>query len=536
MRRKSITILHGVLAWASVAALITAALPSHALASMQTFYLHGSGPVANPSVLALNQTAPVAAAAKYRDSGSVNFNGGNAWQTIGIWPADTADADGILTSLDDLHLWLGLKNSDDQGTRFDVRAEVLKNGELIATGLERCVAGVTRNANLAKEVIIPFGQFPATPFNGDNDILSLRVTTRIGTNGNDTKCAGHNNATGLRTYFDAANRQARLGATIAPLTATGKAYVTNTSIFSNSVSVIDLATNQTVKTIPVGNEPRGISYHPGTHRVYVVNTYGSQSVSVIDTVSDTVVDTISLGSTLAFNAAISPDGSRLYLSGGVSGDPGSTITVIDTTLNAVIATITGLVSATGALTVSPDGSRLYAADQNCCFAPAPNGYVRVIDTTTNQIMASVEVGVHATGIAVTPDGNRIYVTNPASGSVSVIDTATNTVVKTLFIPDNPTGITVNSTGTRVYVADTNGTAATVYTIDTATDDIIRTLSIGPSPIFLALSTDDSMLYATDNWGAVGGDAISAIDTATNTLVSKITVGAHPWDITTGTKP
>ena len=32
-------------------------------------------------------------------------------------------ASGSLTALSDLHVWLGLQNSDDQGTNFDLRAE-----------------------------------------------------------------------------------------------------------------------------------------------------------------------------------------------------------------------------------------------------------------------------------------------------------------------------------------------------------------------------------------------------------------------------
>jgi hypothetical protein len=112
-------------------------------------------------------------------------------------------------------LWIGLKNSDDQGTQFDVRTELFLGGTLVAAGETRCITGVTRNPSLAKEISIPFG-----PVLDGAGALSLKVLTRIGTNPDDTKCSGpggsHNNAVGLRLYYDAANRPSRFGARIPP--------------------------------------------------------------------------------------------------------------------------------------------------------------------------------------------------------------------------------------------------------------------------------------------------------------------------------
>lgn len=136
------------------------------------FFLHGTGPDNNPPTLLLNPTAPTASTEKFRDSAAVNFSGGNAWKEIGTWPAAASLSTGTLTTLSDLHVWLGLKNSDDQGTQFDLRAEVLKNGTVIATGLTRCVTGITTNPNNAKVVTVAFGSVPSTPFNGTSDTLA----------------------------------------------------------------------------------------------------------------------------------------------------------------------------------------------------------------------------------------------------------------------------------------------------------------------------------------------------------------------------
>jgi hypothetical protein len=49
-----------------------------------------------------------------------------------------------------------------------------------------------------------------------SDELSLKVLTRIGSNGSGGSCGGHSNATGLRLYFDSVSRPSRFNALITP--------------------------------------------------------------------------------------------------------------------------------------------------------------------------------------------------------------------------------------------------------------------------------------------------------------------------------
>jgi hypothetical protein len=181
-----------------------------------TAYLHGSGSSANPPILFLDDIAPTAATEKYKDSDGVNFDQGNPWVPIGTWTAQPMLTPGTLSALRDLQAWVGLKNSDDIGTQFDLRVEVFKNGTLVVSGVARCLTEITRNPALAKEVAVAFDPFPAVELDGATDTLSLTLLTRIGTNPDDTKCTGpggsHNNARGLRLYFDAATRASQFGA------------------------------------------------------------------------------------------------------------------------------------------------------------------------------------------------------------------------------------------------------------------------------------------------------------------------------------
>jgi hypothetical protein len=110
-------------------------------------------------------------------------------------------------------LWVGLRNSDDQWTRFDLQVRVYRTladpvEQPIATGLTRCITGLTRSPGLAKEIPVEFTTHVASPF-------AIRVFTRIGTNPDDTRCTGgggsHTSAVGLRLYYDSATRASRVG-------------------------------------------------------------------------------------------------------------------------------------------------------------------------------------------------------------------------------------------------------------------------------------------------------------------------------------
>ena len=163
-------------------------------------YLRGSGPLANPAVLFLDASAPALAVPRFRDSGPVRAGLTNPWVEIGTWSSDPVFFEGTVDFLGDLRVWMGLKNSDDAGTRFALRAEIWKNGvELVGAGETACVQGLVRDPAAAREARVPLNVFSPVVFDGETDVLSLRVSARIGTGCPGT---GHASATGLRLYFD----------------------------------------------------------------------------------------------------------------------------------------------------------------------------------------------------------------------------------------------------------------------------------------------------------------------------------------------
>ena len=66
------------------------------------------------------------------------------------------------------------------------------------------------------------------------------------------------------------------------------------------------------------------------------------------------------------------------------------------------------------IAVTPDGSRVYVANRG-------TNNVTVIDTGADSVLADVSVGAAPHGVSVTPDGTKVYVANMENNNVSVID-------------------------------------------------------------------------------------------------------------------
>lgn len=120
-----------------------------------------------------------------------------------------------------------------------------------------------------------------------------------------TTSGSRNRVSGFLRFFVLSLLIAAFG--FSSLQAQTVAYVANSS--SNTVSVIDTATNAVTATIPVGNNPGGVVFSPDGARAYVTNG-ADGTVSVIDTGGNTVTATIPVepaGNASLGLPAITPD-------------------------------------------------------------------------------------------------------------------------------------------------------------------------------------------------------------------------------------
>jgi YVTN family beta-propeller protein len=290
------------------------------------------------------------------------------------------------------------------------------------------------------------------------------------------------------------------------------AYVSNKN--SADVSVVDLASNSLVTTIPVVAVPIGVAVNAAGTRAYVANSMlidGLSQISVIDTATNAVIRNVPAGYQ-AYGVALNPAGTRLYITNAMQD--ANSVSVMDTTTNTIVATIAVGYFPMG-VTVNPAGTRVYVANNG-------SNTVSVIDTATNGVIGTVNVGIGARGIAINGAGTRVYVTNQNDNTVAVIDTSSLARIATVSVGNNPTGIAVQPDGTAVYVA--NEMSNTVSIIDTSTNAVVTTVPVASVPKGIAFDPSGARAYVV-NYGA---NLLSAIDTARRTVVGSVAVGMSPF--------
>jgi YVTN family beta-propeller protein len=289
--------------------------------------------------------------------------------------------------------------------------------------------------------------------------------------------------------------------------AAAKVYVTNST--EGSVSVIDVGSGAVWNTIVVGRAnaagPQGIVAAQDGHFVYVARALPS-SVVVIDTSTDKVVKAIDVPGG-AQSLAISPDGTRIYVGAINAG-----ISVIDTVGAKIVASIDA--GNYGHVAISPDGSRLYATSYK-------NGLI-VIDTASNTVTARamLQGGFVTNGLAVAPDGKRVYVAlvDPARGpAIYVFDTTTGRFTPDrLPIGDYPKSVRVSRDGMHVFGLSTRS----ITKIDLSPLRV-QTLPV-PGGDGAAFSPDETQVYAP------GGSGVAVINLTSPGMVT-IPVGAGASD-------
>ena len=105
-----------------------------------------------------------------------------------------------------------------------------------------------------------------------------------------------------------------------------------------------------------------------------------------------------------------------------------------------------------------------------------------------------------------------YASNEGSGTVSVIDTATDKVTATFNVGGKPRGIALSPDGKRLYLSDQ--TANALLIVDAATGAVVTRTALGKSPEGIYLSSDGKLLAAA----VEEDDQVMLVDTASGKVV------------------
>ena len=213
----------------------------------------------------------------------------------------------------------------------------------------------------------------------------------------------------------------------------------------------------TTFSLPTGSLPVFV----GTaqpNAAYVAN-FGTNSVAALNTATNVVSTIVPVGNgpvALAETPNVgSASGNRLYVANQTDGTVTS-INAPDMSQNSVITVGSQPVW----VAARNDGQRVYVLTQG-------GGQLSAIDTATDVVISTLSVGAGANFIGYDPHLNRLYVTNPVSGTVSVFSATggvndTPTLLASISMnagttPPCPAGCSPDSVaalpdGSRFYVA------------------------------------------------------------------------------------
>jgi YVTN family beta-propeller protein len=296
-------------------------------------------------------------------------------------------------------------------------------------------------------------------------------------------------------------------------TVPNRAYITNFS--DGTISVIDTSTNELVTTIvlAMGSTPSGIAITPDGTRAYISAGDTTEQVDVLDTATNTLLTAIS---PISFSKAIaiSSDGKSVYV---VDESFTSFVSVIDTNLNTISTTIpfppfTSLID----IATAPNSKKVYATG---------SGEIWIIEN--NMLIGTIPLPLNSFpfGIAFSPDGNRAYASDSGNQTVLVIDAVNDLYVTSIALPmdSNPSYVAITPDGTHAFV--TNNANSTVAVINTE-KNMLETLVLIPtsSPWAIAITPDGLNAYLTD---ISSNNAVWVINTVTKAIIGPLAVGTDP---------
>jgi len=299
--------------------------------------------------------------------------------------------------------------------------------------------------------------------------------------------------------------------------------------FSNTVSVTDPASNRLLGVIRLGDpQPGNLSplYHGQVlvhgmgfspdHRTLAVVSIGTNSVTFIDTATNAVKHVTYLGRA-PHEAFFTPDGNEVWVT--VRGE--NYVAVLDAHDFTEKTRIT-VPAGPGMTIFSPDGKYGYVCSS---FNPETD----VITVADHRIVARVaQASPFCPNIAATPDGTEVWFTLKDTGRTQVFGARPPfALLKTLDTGPitNHVNIVRNAHGQFAYV--TIGGLNEVKVFRTDNFKQVATIPVGNLPHGIWPSGDGTRVYV----GLENDDALTAIDTLSNTVIANVPVGQAPQALT-----
>ena len=316
-------------------------------------------------------------------------------------------------------------------------------------------------------------------------------------------------------------QQAPWGRADIPVSAHDRVYAADQT--SNTVSVLDPSSNRLLGVIKLGDPVpgalsplyrgellvHGLGYSPDSKTLAVVSV-GSNSVTLIDTATNAIKGKIYVGRS-PHEPFFTPDGRELWVT--VRGE--NYVSVIDPTQLKEIRRIE-LANGPGMTMFGPDGEYAFVCSS---FTPE----LAVIDVASHQVIKRLpQVSPFCPNISVSPENDEVWITLKDVGKVQVFSAKPpfdqKAVLETGPIT-NHVNFVNNRNGKFAYVTIGGANQVKVFRRG-ATPELVATIPVGNLPHGIWPSGDGSRVYvALEN-----GEHAMAIDTLANKVIAEIPIG------------
>ena len=183
-----------------------------------------------------------------------------------------------------------------------------------------------------------------------------------------------------------------------------------------------------------------------------------------------------------------------------------------------------------ALALTPDGTRVVAA----CTG-ADDQSLHLLDAATGKVLAKEPVKKSWLGLAISPDGKRVYLAGAGAKVVLAYRLENDRFVAEDPLPlrkagepvkldATPSGLAVSPDGKSLWAARI--LLNDLVRIDLVSGTVASSVPVGVHPYRPVLSPDGTLL-AVSNWGAA---TVSLVDAATATVVGTVRMADHPSDL------
>ena len=146
--------------------------------------------------------------------------------------------------------------------------------------------------------------------------------------------------------------------------------------------------------------------------------------------------------------------------------------------------------------------------------------VSVVDLASLKVIGDITVGPHVHGVAVTPDGRRLFTTSEVDHTLIISDTETHKIMGTVKLPGKPNQCAVTPDGRYVIVPIRDGDSVAI--VDVNQQKIVKLLPIKEPHNSLNMGSNKYMFVTS-----MGSHEIDVIDLEKMDYSAHIPVGGRP---------